>query len=488
MLARGCATIPASLSKPAIDAMFAPLIRRLLLAHLGRQHYSTGLEKSRRRALAQFRRAAKLPAYATLLAEAGVDPRSIRHWPDFARLPLLGKHNTFQRFSLEDLCVPGTLDKLAGVLTSSGQSGKFAFGLTTRRQSRRAPFFIDLALEASFRVDRFKTLLINALPMGVGFASNTVTVAQTSVREDMVLALADKFGPHYEQIILVVDPLFLKRLCDTSRDRGFDWRRFRVHAIIGEETFGEHFRAYVGNILGTDPDHWDGPLLGASMGAGELGLNLFFETPQTIALRRRLYRDAGLRRAFFGQDMAPEAVPMLYTYSTAQILVECLPDPAAPPGYGQLAITPLAEDAPLPLLRYQTGDLMRLYEPDRLMHCLRGIDSPRLARWTMPVVALRGRDSEEAGATHVSVIKDSLYRAPGVADALTGAFRLEPHDKGYTLHLQCRPGLSGMQDLESSLRAALPEPLQGAEIRLWAYEAFPFGMTLDYERKFRYLK
>lgn len=466
--------------------MLAPLIRKLILSHMGRQSYAQGLARSRQAALAQFRRAARLPAYARLLTEAGIKADDIREWEDFSRLPLLGKDNTFLRFPLEALCMPGTLDRLASVLTSSGQSGKFAFGLSTRRQARRSPFLIDLALEATFRVDRYKTLLINALPMGVGFASNAVTVAETSVREDMVLALADKFGPHYGQIILVTDPLFLKLLCDTSRDRGFDWKRFRVHAIIGEETFGEHFRTYVGNILGTNPDDHDGPLLGASMGVGELGLNLFFETAQTVALRRRLYRDATLRRSLFGQDMAPEEVPMLYAYSTAQILVECLPDPAAPPGFGQLAITPLAKDAPLPLPRYQTGDLGRLYEPDALARLLAGHGTPITPRWKLPVLALRGRDSEELDTVHVSALKDCIYKDAQTADALTGAFRLQTENGRITCHVQMRPGGHPSQELEARLRSQLPPATLDWALRLWAYADFPFGMTLDYERKFKY--
>ncbi|MEW6678170.1 MAG: hypothetical protein AB1421_09635 [Pseudomonadota bacterium] len=465
--------------------MFAPFLRKIILAHLSRQPYDKGLERSRQAALAQFRRASKLPGYHSLLREAGIDPQEIRSWTDFPRLPLLGKDNTFLRFPLESLCMPGTLDHLAGVLTSSGQSGKFAFGLTTRRQSRKSTFLIDLALEATFQVDRYKTLLINALPMGVGFASNAVTVAETSVREDMVLALADKFGPHFEQIILVTDPLFLKLLCDTSRDRGFDWHRFRVHAIIGEETIGEHYRSYVGNILGTDPDNPDGPILGASMGAGELGLNLFFETPQTIALRRTLHKDAALRRHFLGEDLEPEQIPMLFTYSTTQILVECLPQAGLPDGFGQLTLTPLATDAPLPLLRYQTGDLARVSSPDILNTRLAQAEHPLLRRWHMPVVALRGRDSEECGALNVSQIKDCLYRDTGLADTLTGAFRWEPGSPG-ALHVQLRPGMQ-TTDIDSRIRAVLPVAAQTLQVVPWPHEHFPFGMKLDYERKFKYL-
>lgn len=465
--------------------MFAPLLRKVLLAHLSRQPHDKGLERSRQAALAQFRRASQLPGYRTLLTEAGIAPQEIRSWADFPRLPLLDKDNTFLRFPLEFLCMPGTLDQLAGVLTSSGQSGKFAFGLTTRRQTQKSTFLIDLALEATFQVDRYKTLLINALPMGVGFASNAVTVAETSVREDMVLALADKFGPHFEQIILVTDPLFLKLLCDTSRDQGFDWHRFRVHAILGEETIGEHYRSYVGKILGTDPDNPNGPILGASMGAGELGLNLFFETPQTIALRRALYKNAALRRHLLGEDLEPEQIPMLFTYSTRQILVECLDHPGLPEGFGQLTLTPLAPDAPLPLVRYQTGDLARVIPQSILNTRLARAENPLLRQWRMPVVALRGRDSEECGVLNVSQIKDCLYRDTRLADALTGAFRWEPGSPG-ALHVQLRPGLH-TADMDTRIRAVLPIAAQALQVVPWPHERFPFGMKLDYERKFKYL-
>lgn len=468
--------------------MFDAWIRTVILKTLGNTPYAKALEKSRKRAVGVFKKAARvIPAYRTLLNECGVDPKAINSWEDFQKLPVTGKHNTFQRFNLEELCRPGVLDKLAGVLTSSGQSGNFAFGLTTRKQAKSANFMIDLGLEATFEVDRYKTLLLNALPMGVGFTSNAVTVAETSVREDMVLALADKFGPYFEQIILVTDPVFLKLLCDTSRDRGFDWKRFRVHAVIGEETIGENFRSYIGNVLGTDPDDYYGPILGASMGAGELGLNLFFETPQTIALRRLLCRDAVLRQQFFDAVLTPEQVPMLFTYSTAQICVECVSDESAPTGYGQLTITPLAKDAPLPLVRYQTGDLIGMFSPDELEQMLASAAQPHLRCWNMPVVALRGRDSEETGAANVSSVKDSLYRNHELADAITAAFKLESRNGEFILHLQLRSDDPPPADFETRLRAELPETIRRSTIKLWPYMGFPFGMRLDYERKFKYL-
>ena len=76
-------------------------------------------------------------------------------------------------------------------------------GLSTRRQHAEAPAMIDYALDEAFGISRRRTLVINCLPMGVGFSSASATVATTSVREDMATALVTTFGSHYEQIILV---------------------------------------------------------------------------------------------------------------------------------------------------------------------------------------------------------------------------------------------------------------------------------------------
>jgi len=76
---------------------------------------------------------------------------------------------------------------LAQVLTSSGHggNGRFSFGLTGREQAAQNEYFIDLAMDEAFQVKARKTLVVNCLPMGVFFSSQCMTVANTSVREDM---------------------------------------------------------------------------------------------------------------------------------------------------------------------------------------------------------------------------------------------------------------------------------------------------------------
>jgi phenylacetate-CoA ligase len=71
------------------------------------------------------------------------------------------------------------------VLTSSGHGGRFSFGLSSRRQHAESAAMIDYSMDEAFGIATRRTLAINCLPMGVTFSSEAVTVATTSVREDM---------------------------------------------------------------------------------------------------------------------------------------------------------------------------------------------------------------------------------------------------------------------------------------------------------------
>ena len=140
---------------------------------------------------------------------------------------MLSKRNTFKRFPLDQLSVGGRLRDVADVLTSSGHGGRFSFGVISSRRQAVGAQFIDRAFDDAFDITSRKTLAINCLPMGVIFSSRLMTVATTSVREDMAVALVEAFGHHYDQIVLVGDPLFLKRFTDHAAERGVDWSRYR---------------------------------------------------------------------------------------------------------------------------------------------------------------------------------------------------------------------------------------------------------------------
>jgi phenylacetate-CoA ligase len=437
------------------------------------------------RVLSEFRRAAvEVPAYRTLLEENGVRGAEVHDLASYSRLcPLLSKRNTFDRFPLEQLSVGGRLTDVADVLTSSGLGGRFSFGVISRKQAAASAAFTDRAFDDAFGVAARRTLAINCLPMGVVFSSNLMTVATTSVREDMAVALVEAFGHQYEQIVLVGDPLFMKRFTDYARERGIDWSRYRVNAIIGEEIFGPHFRGYLAASLGLSVDRPADGYIMSSFGVGELGLHLLYETAETIRVRR-----AALGHPEFARDLlgaGEDAVlPMIFSFNPLRTLIEVVGADAD--GYGGMTTSMLEPERTVPLLRYQTGDVVRLLDRAHVGRLARRHGVQLDASLLPPtMVALRGRESEALpNGSHVGVYKDALYADHRVARRLTGAFRLELDGDRCTMHVQMTRSTAPHVSIEEALLRALPPRLRPSRLVLWPYAQFPFGMSLDYARKF----
>ena len=439
--------------------------------------------------LAEFRRAAThVPAYQVLLDEHGVRAADVRDVETFSTVcPLLSKANTFDRFSLPHLSVGGRLQDVGEVLTSSGHGGRFSFGVISRAEAASSASFVDAALDAAFGVKSKKTLAVNCLPMGVVVSSQCMTVATTSVREDMAVALVKAFGDGYEQIVLIGDPLFMKRLTDHATAQGLDWRRYRVNAVIGEETFGEHFRTYIEQCLGLEPDRPAGGRIMSSFGVGELGLHLCFETAATATLVRATRANPALAQRLLGglSTGSPGSwQPMILAFDPQRTFIEVVePDEE---GYGKMAISMLDPGRQVPLLRYQTGDVACLLDRDRVAATLRE-HGFGIAELPPALLALRGRVREALpNGSQVGVYKDALYANADLARHCTGATRLIFTGERFTMHVQLVRGLKPNLAVEQGLLREIPDEVSPSRLRLWEYAQFPFGMSLDYERKFQH--
>ena len=462
------------------------LMRRFRLALLAKATPEKLLAISKQRLLKAFRSAAKSEAYLTLLREHNLDWQSVSSADEVLRhAPILNKQNTFIRFSLTQLAMPGTLNQVAGVLTSSGATGRLSFGLSTWVAARAAADDIDLGLQEAFDIDHLRTLVINCLPMGVRFSSNTVCVAETSVREDMALAIARDVGPRFDQIILIGDPLFLKCLVDLAREQGIGWNKQRISVIIGEEPFGENYRAYLARQLGIDQDSAAGGWIGSSFGVAELGLNILFETRQTIQFRRLVRSHPLFRDALFGPDSPQAAVATLFHYNPLRTFIEII-EPNAQ-GFGQLIVSMIEHGRVIPLIRYTTGDIARVVRRENVRQAFDQVGLAMPTMSALPLIALMGREKSSLGAGgNVIQYQDALYDNQSVADAVTGAFRLITEGERITMHIQLRKSLG--EPNAGLVCDALPEGLRArSDVKFFAYLDFPFGLTLDYERKFSYI-
>jgi len=448
---------------------------------------------SERKTLKAFARAAAhTPAYRQFLQAQGVDPETVRSIEDFKKLvPVIDKDKTFRLYSREikKLCLLGEIKDVRTIISSSGHSGCFAYGLTTRKALKTTQESLDFLLASMFQEDSKKTLLVNGLPMGIKVHSSAVTVVDTSVRSDIILGLIKTFAPCYDQIILIGENSFVKKVLEEGLEEGINWNDIRMQIILGEEILPENLRTYLATLLGIDLDDKENDrLIGSSFGVAEFGLNVFYETRELIRLRRLLRRDDKLKAALIGRDLAN--LPSLFHYNPLRVFVE---EELAHEGLSQIVLTNLEEDTNIPLIRYNIKDEGMSLPFDRLRETLESWGyQDYLPRVRMPIVAIWGRDKlrieKEKRSLRPEQMKEILYEDPDIAACVTGNFRLSVAKAGgLRVEIQSKPDCRTQEKLEQRLRETILKHLPGPEIILYPYPDFPYGMTLDYERKFRYL-
>jgi phenylacetate-CoA ligase len=431
--------------------------------------------------------AAEVPAYADLLARRGVDPASITDLDAFrARVPLVDKPSIFAAYPLHQLFRGGSVKGIKSFVPSSGLSGVFAFSGDTAEGFQIAARGADLALEYTLGFSKRPALVINTYPMGLQVPTS-IAVANTGVNADVAIAMVKACAPYFEQLIVISQPLFAKRLFEEGIEQGVDWKARRTTLVAGGEGFVESWRTYVSGLLGIpNPDEPADTFVASTMGAGELGLNLFHEIPETIRIIRRAYRDRAFRTGLLGVDLP--YTPHFFVYYPMRSFIEEVPVEGSP--LGELAVSLVSADLPMPQFRYRTGDLIRIVPYRRLEVALRS-HAPDLAppALRLPCVAVFGRKGGlDIGRRQIGIelVKEALFADPEVAGAVTGFFGMRARGPALELDVQLRPGRAPSSDLRDRLHASLERYAPGlpSHLRLFAYATFPTATT--FERKHPY--
>ncbi len=188
-----------------------------------------------------------------------------------------------------------------------------------------------------------------------------------------------------------------------------------------------------------------------------------------------------------GHTDTPSHLPTFVAYNPLRCFVEVM----APDTYagGDLVVTVLDRGAPVPLMRYRTGDSAQFVDPARIAAIL-GTRKAQSRTSVFPVIALHGRTKDRLpSGWHVDEFKDALYRRREIARQLTGAFRLS-YQEG-ALHWDVQLARDSVAD-PAVMNTALGNVLSGTAARevpkvaSHRYHQFPHGQALDYERKFAY--
>ena len=443
------------------------------------------------KAVRAFKNAAiNIPAYRAYLKQHNVLSEGINSIDAFKeKVPIINKEKTFKLCSneIKKLCLRGELRDVKTVISSSGHSGCFSFGLNTERELRSAQNEIDIALESIFSVKKKKTLLVNALPMGVKVNSALTTVVDTSVRSDIVLAVVKTFWRCYDQIIIVAENSFAKKILEEGQEEGIDWKDHTIHLVLAEEILPENLRSYLANLLGVDLDSKKPKsIIGSSFGISEFGLNIFFETLQTIGLRRLMQHDDKLKQALIGKE--GNCLPMIFQYNPLRFFVE----ETKVQDHSHLVLTSLDCKTILPLIRYDIEDDGNILSYESLKQILESQEYLEyLPELKLPLAIIWGRQTlttPQGLALRPGIIKETLYKNFETAKMITGYFRLSISGDELKIEIQLRHGRNVSAELEHAVKEILAKNLAiKTNIVFYPYREFPYGMELDYERKFEYI-
>ncbi len=435
--------------------------------------------------------AQKVPAYSRFLKENNVSPSSIKTIDDFKKhVPIIDKDKTFRLYSLEikKLCLLGEIKDARMIVSSSGHSGCFSYGINTHKEIEKSQEAVDFVLDYIFDVAEKKTLLINCLAMGVKIHSALVTVVDTSVRPDIVIGVIKTFAPCYDQIIIVGENSFVKKVFEDGINEGLDWNRIKMHLILGEEILPENLRTYFAEILGVNPDDADNSrLIGSSFGVAEFGLNLFYETKELIRIRRLMQRDKKLKEALVGLDL--DNLPVLFQYDPTRIYAEEMKKDS---GLSDLVLTNLEDDTNIPLVRYNIKDEGKCIAfgdlKNALESCNYGAYVPKIRA---PLMAIWGRDKivvDEGFAVRPEFVKELLYQDRTITRGITGNFKLSKSKAGLRIEIQAKQEANLGPEFEDKIRNILLSNIHAkTEIIIYPYREFPHGMELNYEKKFQYI-
>lgn len=434
------------------------------------------------------------PFYKKIIQQHNISTNQISSISDFkSNIPVISKKETFIEYkdNIPGLCSKQGLKDVGAILSSSGTTGHFSYGLLTRKDLEEGPDFVDFALNQNFGIFDKKTLLINCLPMGVRVPSNHCVVADVSVRKDMALSLVRGLGNKFDLIIMVGENSFVKEVLEFGITAGIDWQKYSIRIVIGEEGFPENFRSYLFCLLGYAKNDEDKLIVGSSMGISELGLTVFQENKNTIPLRRFIDQNEIFREELFGHQC--QICPMLFVYYPMMIYLEEQEENYQNSGFGKnLIFTKLDNKSTIPLIRYLSGDRGQIVLHSQISTMLEKHGRKDLIpQYRLPLVAVfeRGNtvETSDGNAISTEAIKAGIYTDHNLASKFTGYFKINYSNNGVVLiEIQLKEEVAHSDELLKGFQKAVRLYHSGdIEIKLYPFEKFPY--SLDYERKFRYI-
>ncbi len=464
--------------------------------------FSPAEPKSESWVLDLFQRTAQtVPAYRKLLRDNGIEPASITTFEDFQRLPLLDKQSYHERYPLPELCRDGTLAGCDMIAVSSGSSGRPTIWPRALEDELHVARRFEQVLVDGFAAGQRATLAVVCFPLGTwvgGLFTQAcvrhlaakgcpITVVAPGNNKAEILRVLPELAPHFEQVVLLGYPPFVKDVVDTGVAKGVDWSAYVIKLVLAGEVFSEQWRDLVSQRAGIADPVRDIASLYGTADSGVLGN----ETAVSAGIRRFLADRPSLAREIFGDSR----LPTLVQYDPASRFFEVHD--------GTLVFT---ADGGIPLIRYRIADEGGILGYDELLarcaeHGFTPPPGPEL-----PFVYLFGRSLFTVSFFGANIYPENVtvgLEQPGIGDTVTGKFVIESvenadRDRLLRITVETAPGRTAdAAVIAESVRAQLvrlnsefahyvPEERQLPDVVLRPAgdpEYFPAGVKHRYTRR-----
>ena len=352
-----------------------------------------------------------------------MQPNSVESIGDFEQLPVTSKKDYIDRYSLDELCLDGKLDRAYTIERSSGHSGGSYYWLRLPEEDELFPSYLEHAFVQFYGMDKKSTLVLITLTLGTwtsgekmaqalrevaatGKYALTVMAPGTNLEE--ILEITRDLGPLYDQMVIVGYPPFVKTVLDEGVRRGIDWPSIGVKIGLGGEGYSEPWREHVASMIGID-SRIDLLAVSGGYGAADIGMTVGREYPVTVMIRKMCTDNPSLARALFQDSRGNHAtLPSLLQYNPASCYIESVNH--------ELAFSVLTG---IPLVRYNIRDAGGVITFDKMMAVLGEHGHDPVAElqaigygaeqvWKMPFFYVYGRSDGTVSIVGANVFPENV--------------------------------------------------------------------------------
>ncbi|MEG4571319.1 phenylacetate--CoA ligase family protein [Microcoleus sp. N3A4] len=419
--------------------------------------------------------AATVPAYQTFLTEHNINPASIQTFEDFQKLPLITKENYLRCHPLPQLCHQGKLETCDFIAVSSGSTGNPTFWPRFISDELQIAARFEQIFHDSFSADTRSTLAVICFALGtwVGgmYTANCcrylaskgypVTVVTPGNNKTEILRVVQELGEHFEQVVLLGYPPFIKDVIDSGIAGGVEWQKYRIKMVFAGEVFSEEWRSLVSDRTNSDNLYYNSATLYGTADAGVLGN----ETPLSICIRRFLANNPEAARNLFGESR----LPTLVQYDPKSRFFEVNND-------GTLLFS---GDNGIPLIRYHISDNGGLISYEAMLNFLaewgfnpvaslqqaaamKVSDFPRGIR-CLPFVYIFGRSHFTVSYFGANIYPENVtvgLEVPTIREWVTGKFVLQvkedaDRNRFLSVVVELAAGVEGDEEMQEAIASSI---------------------------------